>query len=420
MRILLISFWFPPVNAIGAVRTGKFAKYMHEAGHDIRVLAGPLTDKLTLPMELPADRVFRPRVPPRRQPQPASAPPQRGTAVRSPTITQPRPLMTALKRHYYALRHLPDRQSAWGPPALQAARQLMRQWRPHLILASAPPHTSFRVARRLSREADVPWFAELRDPWANDPYNPPPLWRQWFDLLLEHATLRSAAALVTVSPIVAQDLQTRYPGKLVINVFNGYAPEDTPAIPPQRPLDRLTIVYTGSIYVGQRDPSPLFAAIAQLGDRRHSVQVRFHGPAEAEILPLAERFGVQDQVIVGPSLPYRDSLAAQANAGALLLMQRNHPTDAGNIPAKLFEYLAARRPILLLGYEHGFVAGMIRDRQAGFVGNSPEAIAHQLSQWIDQLPAGIPPLPPEACAGLERATQFARYEAFLRAQFSQA
>jgi len=414
MKILLVSFWFPPVNTIGAVRIGKFAKYMHAAGHDVRILAGPASGNLTLPLELPADRVLRP-MPPQETPRSASAPARRDHM--SHTAAQPHPLTAALKRHYYALRHIPDRQSVWGPPALRTARDLMRQWRPDLILASAPPHSSLRAAHRLSRESGVPWIAELRDPWANDPYNPPPLWRQWLDLLLERATLRSAAALVTVSPLVAQDLQTRYPGKPVITVFNGYTPEDTPAIPPQRPLDRLTIVYTGTIYVGQRDPSPLFAAIAQLGERRHRLEVRFHGPSEAEILPLAEKFGVQDQVFVGTSLPYRDSLAAQANAGALLLLQRNHPTDAGNIPAKLFEYLAARRPILLLGYEHGFVAGMIRDRQAGCVGNAPEVIARQLSQWIDQLAAGIPPLPPEACASLDRTTQFARYEAFLRAQF---
>ena len=416
MKILLVSFWFPPVNAIGAVRTGKFAKYMHEAGHEIRVSAGPAAGNLTLPLELPSEHMLRPSLPANDKPQPVAPPPRSGARKPPSRPAPPHPLKSALRAHYYALRHLPDRQAAWAPPALQAARELMQRWRPDLILASAPPHTGCRVAHRLSREFGVPWIAELRDPWANDPYNPPPLWRQWLDLLLERATLSSAAALVTVSPLVAQDLQTRYPGKPVITVFNGYAPEDTPDIPPQRPLDRLTIAYTGTIYVGQRDPSPLFAAIAQLGERRHKVEVRFHGPSEAEILPLAERFGVQDRVVIGPSLPYRDSLAAQANAGALLLLQRNHPTDAGNIPAKLFEYLAARRPILLLGYEHGLVARMIRDRQAGFVGNAPDAIARQLSQWIDQLPAGIPPLPVEACAGLDRATQFARYETFLREQ----
>ena len=60
MKLLLISFWFPPTNAIGAVRVGKFAKYLHQAGHDIRVLAGPEIDSLTLPLELPAELVVRP------------------------------------------------------------------------------------------------------------------------------------------------------------------------------------------------------------------------------------------------------------------------------------------------------------------------------------------------------------------------
>ena len=63
MTIHLISFWFPRTNNVGPVRIGRLAKYLLQAGHDIRVLAGLEIDDLTLPFEVPADG--RSRVPTR-------------------------------------------------------------------------------------------------------------------------------------------------------------------------------------------------------------------------------------------------------------------------------------------------------------------------------------------------------------------
>jgi glycosyltransferase involved in cell wall biosynthesis len=422
MKLLLISFWFPPTNAIGAVRVGKFAKYLHQAGHDIRVLAGPEIDSLTLPLELPAGLVVRPA-----NAEVSGAPPaQPSRALRLMrrigalgTASEAGGLESALKRQYRALRHIPDKRIGWLRPAVAAGRRLLQTWHPDLIIASAPPFTGFLVARKLARESAVPWIAELRDPWADNPYGTDgthdPAWRCHLDRIMEQRTLRSAAALVTVSPPVTRELQQRY-RQPIATVLNGYSEEDLVTTPPRLPSGQLAIVYTGTIYAGLRDPSALFAAIARLGARRNAVDVIFHGPTDGEVRHLAERHGVQDRVFVQPRLAYRASLERQAAADVLLLLQRNHVTDEGNIPAKFFEYLAARRPILLLGCETGIIAGMIRDRQAGFVSNDPAAIATALARWLDQLPHAIPPLAAAARQGLSRTEQFVGYEAFLRKQ----
>ena len=198
--------------------------------------------------------------------------------------------------------------------------------------------------------------------------------------------------------------------------LNGYSPEDLVALPSRPPSEVLSIVYTGTIYAGFRDPSVLFAAMALLGERRSRVEVVFYGPLENDIRLQAERHGVWDRVSVRPSVPYRQSLERQAAADVLLLLQHNLISDEGNIPAKFFEYLGARRPILLLGGETGFMADMIRERQAGFVCNEPAAIAARLGQWLDELPRGIATLSPAVLQGLSRSEQFAAYEAFLRSR----
>ncbi|HJS84818.1 MAG TPA: glycosyltransferase [Acetobacteraceae bacterium] len=413
MRLLLVSYWFPPTNAIGAVRTGKFAKYMHEAGHAIRVIAGPRAAPLSLPLEIPRAAVSRPGEP---APFP---PPQRANAI-APVSGDVGPRSSRakemLRRHWYALRQIPDKQAAWIVPAVTQGNAVLRDFRPDLILASAPPYSGLIAAARLSAASGVPWVAELRDPWFGNSYNDRPAWRDWLDRVMERRTLGSAAALVAVSPVVARDLGKEY-RQPIATILNDYAPEDLPPPCPRAPHGTLSIVYTGTIYEGHRDPSPLFAAIARLPEAsRRRVRVVFYGPSECQVAALAERCGVREQVVVMPNVGYRDSLAVQAEADILLLLQRNHPSDEGNLPAKAFEYLGALRPILLLGYEKGVLAEMIRARNAGLVANDPDQIAARLEAWIDQLAGGgIPALPRSAGAGLSRVEQFAEYERFLRA-----
>ncbi len=418
MKLLLISFWFPPTNTIGAVRVGKLAKYLHQAGHEVRVLAGPEIDDLTLPLEVPAHLVIRPSG---NGGTGGAAPAHSSSSARLLRRVMPngKPgvagLESALKRHYRALRHFPDKRIGWFGPALAGGRGLLATWRPDLMIASAPPFTGLIVAARLSRESGIPWIADIRDPWAHNPYSTEPGWRLWCDRVLERLTLRSAAALVTVSPPVTEELRQRY-AKPTAMFLNGYSQEDLVAPPSRPPSEVLSIVYTGTIYAGFRDPSVLFAAMALLDERRNRVEVVFYGPSEDDIRPQAERHGVWDRVSVRPSVPYRQSLECQATADVLLLLQHNLISDEGNIPAKFFEYLGARRPILLLGGETGFMADMIRERQAGFVCNDPAAIAVRLGQWLDELPRGIATLSPAVLQGLSRTEQYAAYEAFLQAR----
>ena len=59
MRILLVSMYFPPYNAIGSIRAGKLAKYLLEHGHDVRIITAERTGPpKTLPLEVPLDRVL--------------------------------------------------------------------------------------------------------------------------------------------------------------------------------------------------------------------------------------------------------------------------------------------------------------------------------------------------------------------------
>jgi hypothetical protein len=168
----------------------------------------------------------------------------------------------------------------------------------------------------------------------------------------------------------------------------------------------------GSIYRGFRDPAALFSAIALLPDQlRTRINVEFFSDAGDAVLDAAAAHRVENAVAVKPRVPYQRALALQMEADVLLLLQSSDPRDEGNLPAKLFEYLYARRPILFIGYERGIAARLVIERKAGLVSNSPVKIRDQLQRWFEDKRAGsLERLDPSVSLGLGRDDQYAKLE----------
>jgi glycosyltransferase involved in cell wall biosynthesis len=435
MKVLIVSFAFPPSNVIGAVRVGKLARYLDQRGHDVRVLTTDLVADRSLPLEISRERVFYTEYRQRqrwidrmarllrgRTAFPAGgryedAPAQDGAPAGS--------LRQTFRRHYFGLIHIPDMRADWVRTAIPAGRQLIKKWKPEIIFASAPPNTGLMVASRLARAHKIPWVADFRDLWVDNAYYSEPIWRKPIDAILERRILRRAAGLVTVSPIWAEQLRRRH-GKDVTVVYNGYAEEDFPPLAHRAdpvgtdpvgtdPVGSLTIRYLGSIYRGFRDPSVLFSAIALLPDHlRTRINVEFFSDAGDAVLDSAAAHRVERAVAVKPRVPYRRALALQMEADVLLLLQSSDPRDEGNLPAKLFEYLYARRPILFIGYERGIAARLVIERSAGLVSNNPVKIRDQIQRWFEDKRAGrLDRLGPSVSLGLGRDDQYAKLERLL-------
>jgi len=428
VKILLVSWFFPPTNTMGALRVGNLASYFMAQGHDVRVVsAHGVPRPQDLKMDFPEDRVARTKwfdingVPKaaaalrnrfRARPATAGPPVKSSGGEASPYLRRRwslRNFPSCLASLYVDLFNLPDATVGWTPYAVGAAKALFGPQGPDLIYASGPPFSAFLIARLLARKYRAPWVAELRDRWSDDPYYPPVPWRRWIVAALERRLLTSAAALVTVSEPWAETYRRRY-SQPVMAIYNGYNAADYSTAAPGAPdAGHVSIVYTGRIYPGRRDPSPLFEAMA-LTRHKDAVRVSFYGTVRSSVMPLAERHGVADLVQVHSHVPHREAMEIQARADVLLLMQWDDPREQGNVPGKLFEYLAARRPILGLGLEDGVPASIIRQREAGFFSNDPHAIAGQLSIWAARKRecGGLAPLPESVRTGFSRAEQFAK------------
>ncbi|ABU56905.1 conserved hypothetical protein [Roseiflexus castenholzii DSM 13941] len=423
LRILFISYYFPPYNIIASLRVGKTAKYLRQFGHEVRIVtARNLPYPADLPFEVPSEHVI---------------------ATPWVDVSMPHTLATRLRRHrsgvvalfdkapagqmqytialrlldaYRALVAFPDDAIGWFPFGWNAAQRLLKRWRPDVLVASSGPPTSLLIANALHQQYNLPWVGELRDLWTDNHYYSYPMWRRVLETWLERRTLRTAAGLVTVSEPLAHALRLRYnlPTEVVLN---GFDPADYPPMRPTRADPQLTIVYTGTIYRINQRAAPLFAALQRLGARAARVRVTVYSHSISGIVAIrseAQQYGVEHLLDVRDAVPHREALAQQRAADVLLLLLWNDPRERGVYTGKLFEYLGARRPILGIGPADNVAADLIRERRAGMVSADPVEIAGQLTRWLDAKECGgIPDLPASASAGLSREEQTRRLERFL-------
>jgi glycosyltransferase involved in cell wall biosynthesis len=420
MRVLLIAWYFPPHNDVGALRTGAFARFLRANGHDVHVLTA-VRAASDNSLQIPIDPDGITRTPwfdvdtwSTQNESKLAKRPSRPTAGATST---PSALRSRLGLHYRNLVRLPDRQIGWLPYLLKAGGKILSSQKFDLIFASGPPFTTFLAARSLSRKFSVPWFAEYRDAWFEDLYASKPRWRRAIDRFLEDRTLTSARGIVAISAPWAEHFSSRF-RKPTIAVYNGFDQSSVPTTNdrPNANTEPLSIIYAGILYEGKRDPSCLYQAVKLSNLTPRDIQIDFYGPTAQDVAPLAERFGVTDFVRVFDRVPYSESLEIQRKSDILLLLQPSE--DAGNVPAKFFEYIAARRPILGLGLDAGVPAGIIRNRSAGFYVTDASKVAEQLQRWVSQKrhEGCVPDIPGSAQMGLSRIEQFENLLTFLQSR----
>lgn len=421
MRILIVARYFPPANTMAAVRLGKLAHYLDCSGHDVRVLTEPAdAGDLSLPVELNAARIERIAVGQRNlslrtgrrsAPQLEAAP---GTV--SPSAVQGKRSRSLVSRIYADIASFPDRNVAWLSPMTTALRRRCATWQPDVLYVSGPPFSPFIGVSRMARAYGIPWVAEFRDRWANDPYTTRTAGRRWLDSVLERWVLRDVAGIVTVSDPWTRDFADKF-GVPVQTVMNGLDTAAEPPSPAEAPSPGLPLrlLHCGTVYRERRDPGALFSAIRHGGFAPSELQVIFHGPPSSYLAMQVASYGVADFVDIREPVPHHVALRLQRESDLLLLMQWNDPRDDGNVPGKTFEYFGARRPILGMGPPNGIPAGLIRSRKAGLFSNEPVEIATYLRARVAEKrqSGAIPDLPASVNAGLDRDSQLNGLAAFL-------
>jgi glycosyltransferase involved in cell wall biosynthesis len=381
LKVLLVTMYFPPSGGGGVQRPLKLATHLPSLGIETHVLAPDDPKWIHRDEQLPMPTlawVHRARFVGPRGRRPADE--LHGTA--------------GLERYSRQLQLfgrrllVPDEGVPWNLTAIPAAIRLVRQEGIDVVITTSPPGSVHLVGAAAKRATHARWVADLRDSLVAHPH------RDAQRLLVrvkeqgQHAMARlvtsQADAVVTVSDAIAGEMRERDPRARVVTIANGSDFDDFDGLEYHSSLDRFRITHTGSFF-GKRDPRPFLTALARVD----GVVARFVGDFRT-----ADRewsANILDRMELVPYAPHRRALELQRDSEALLLLI----PDAGGrgrgvLSGKVFEYLAAERPILAVVPPDGAAAELLRATGAGVVvaPDDIDGIERELTALRDRCRAG--------------------------------
>jgi hypothetical protein len=245
----------------------------------------------------------------------------------------------------------PDINIGWYKHAVKAGHELLKEGKFDAILSSSKPETCHLVANNLKNNFDIPWIADFRDLWTQNKYEEHFFLRNIFEKRLEFFIVSNADIITTVSNPLANILNEFHSDKKIYTIMNGFDPDQKK--PGIKMLDKFTIVYTGVLYQGKRDPEPLFQAISELINSgkisSSDIEILFFGTDDDWLFNDIRKYKLENVINVCGPILREESILQQRKAQVLLLLTWNHPGEKGVYTGKLFDYLAAQRPILAIG-----------------------------------------------------------------------
>lgn len=258
------------------------------------------------------------------------------------------------------------------------------------LLSTSTPMMAHRVGYALKKTLGLPWMADLRDLWSQNPFSRQGPLGKWRERREELRVLAGADALDTVTAPGANQLAALH-RRPVWHIANGFDPE---SFRPEsvRSDDRFTLVYTGSVYAGRQSFLPLFKALAILRlEERLSpddVVLRIFASPTEELRRQIRSSGVDDLVVLEGLVPREQALEAQRCASALVLLNWGGSDAEGIMSGKIFEYLAARRPVLAVGGEATVATELLARTGTGYHEKDPGALAGLLRRFLREHRSG--------------------------------
>jgi glycosyltransferase involved in cell wall biosynthesis len=362
VKVLLVTRHFPPGSGGGVQRPLKFAAHLPALGIETHVLApqepGTAVDDAEL--ELPTKAwIHRLRYVGPRAGRPSEQLVARQGVARLGTQA------ALLGRRLL----VPDENVPWSTFALPVAIRIAKREGIDVVLTTSPPPSLHLLGAAVKRTTGAAWVADLRDPLTSHPHRRG--YESQLSRLKETAVggvgrlvASQADAIVAASDAIAEEARALEPKGRVVMIANGCDFDDFAGLE-HHASNRLRITHTGHFH-GKRDPKPFLQALANSG--LDDVVVRFAGDFRAADREYAESLGLGDRVELLGNVSRRRSLELQRDSEALLLLiPESGGRGQGVLTGKIFEYLAAERPILAAVPPDGAAARLLLDTGAGIV-----------------------------------------------------
>lgn len=440
-RWLCIAYAFPPTNRSGTHRTLGFVRELDRLGWDATIItAQPAAAD-------PLDRKLIDLVPPHTKSVAVEwydlvdgikrlAGRGGSTAVEDTASTAETSCGTfeGYTRPWHGIRYAarrwisqclqtPDSRLGWVIPGVRSALAEVSRARPDVIYSTSPYMSAHLIAMIVSVRTRIPWVADFRDPWRGNPFRKlSSRSLDAWDAMLEYAVLRTARHVICNTPTMRSALVARraFVRRKCSVILNGFDPGRTPSEPAgpfDAPQDETVLLHCGQFY-GPRRPHVWFDALRRAIDTApqgtHGLTMELLGPPNYHGRPLTEiarTCGVAQRVRVLGVRPHGEVLERMQHAHVLLLAGSEGPGVELQVPNKLFEYLAARRPVIANFPTQSPVLDILRDADARAVicGTSDVsglawAMLRLVGVGVGDGPTGVE----ELCGTWTRVEQYAR------------
>lgn len=372
-KVLIVAYYWPPAGGPGVQRWLKFVKYLPE--FDIQPIVYvpenacyPITDP-DLQKDVPQNAVILKQ--PIKEPYKlASFFSRKNTRNISSGIIKTSEKQTFTEKILLYIRgnfFIPDARVAWVAPSVHYLSEYLKSNPVDVVITTGPPHSMHLIGKQLKEKLSVKWIADFRDPWTSIGYHK--------DLKLtkksaqkhkelEKDVLNKADLILTTSYTTQREFEQLTP-KPVHVITNGY---DIENVEKPSPDEKFSISHIGSL-LSRRNPRILWKALKEIIKEhpqfRHDFQLRLIGKVSSDIIETLKEFRLESYLELMGYVSHTEALKYQRSSQLLLLIEIDSHETTGIIPGKLFEYMAAERPVLAIGPQQSDVEKIIRDTNTG-------------------------------------------------------
>jgi glycosyltransferase involved in cell wall biosynthesis len=379
-HILMVAYLYPPCNAVSAHRPAGLRRAFESAGIRTTVLTSEISGSYE---DDAAQGIIRA----------GDLRTRFSTQYQTLVGYREGPLEARGKPRWWAKLIVPDPTAvSWFPQALVQLFRLIRRDRPDVVVTTSGPESSHLLGLVASARG-IPWVADYRDEWLRDVRHPAPL--RMIDRALERQIAHRATVVTAVNDAISGDVSRRH-GVRAFTITNGFdraviaeASDESAALEP----GRFSLVYTGllAIDVGEqpvvnrgRDAQVFLDALALLLAKDPTLASRLElvvaGPVSDHEREVLTRGELGEVVRVLGLLPRVRALGLQQAADGLLLI----PGGAGATTAKVYEYLAAHKPIFAVAEHDGVAAELLHEAGEHTVAGAgdPRSLAAALEAYL--------------------------------------
>ncbi len=392
-KVLIITYYWPPAGGPGVQRWLKFVKYLRDFGIEPVVYKPsnphyPLKDN-SLMEEIPEGitilehKIFEPYFL-------AGFFSRKHTSTISSGIIPAEGKQSFLQKFLLYIRgnfFIPDARKAWVKPSVKYLSEYIRNNNVEIVITTGPPHSIHLIGLNLIKNSEIKWIADFRDPWTQIGYHKKLKLVDSSELKhknLEQSVLNNATHIITTSYTTREEFEKQTITPITV-ITNGYDEDRSEA----RARDsNFSLAHIGSLLSG-RDPKNLWKILGELTRENTSfkrdLRLKLVGTVSEEVVASIKREGLIDNLELIGYVPHSEAISIQQSSQVLLLIEINSSDTRGIIPGKLFEYMAAKRPILSIGPEKWDVERILNETGSGnyFNYNNKEDLKHRIMAYYE-------------------------------------